>query len=69
MFGIVVTVAKGVAAGGIVCGALKVIDGTAAETRTAIGAVAMTGTAGRGGEGKERWRQVEGVMSVSVAVD
>ena len=59
MFGIVVIAMKGVAAGEIVCGALKAIEGTAAETRMAIGAVAMTGMAGRGGEGRrdgDRWK-------------
>ena len=52
LFDDVVTAVKGVAAGEIVYGALKGIEGTAAETRRAIGVVAMTGTAGRGGEGR-----------------
>ena len=60
LFGIVVAAVTGAVAVAreIVHGALKAIEGIAAETRTAIGAVVMTGTAGRGGEGRrdgEEW--------------
>ena len=50
MFGIVAAAVKGVAAAReAMCVHLKAIEGIVAETRTAIGAVAMTG---RGGEGR-----------------